>query len=36
MRALHEHGTRVAVVSDIHYDIREHFVRHELDGYVDA
>ena len=36
MRALHEHGTRVAVVSDIHYDIRDHFVRHELDRFVDA
>ena len=36
MRALHEHGVRVAVVSDIHYDIREHFRRHDLDQYVDA
>jgi len=36
LRALHEHGTRVAVVSDIHYDIRDHFVRHELDAFVDA
>jgi len=36
MRALHEAGIRVAVVSDIHYDIRPHFVRHGLDGYVDA
>jgi HAD superfamily hydrolase (TIGR01549 family) len=36
MRALHEHGVKVAIVSDIHYDIREHFVRHGLDRYVDA
>jgi HAD superfamily hydrolase (TIGR01549 family) len=36
MRALHESGTRVAVVSDIHYDIRDHFVRHQLDAFVDA
>ena len=36
MRALHEHGKRVAVVSDIHYDIRDHFVRHGLDQFVDA
>lgn len=36
MRALHEHGMRVAIVSDIHYDIRDHFIRHALDEYVDA
>jgi HAD superfamily hydrolase (TIGR01549 family) len=36
MRALHEHGLLQAVVSDIHYDIRAHFVRHGLDDYVDA
>jgi HAD superfamily hydrolase (TIGR01549 family) len=36
LRALHEHGTKIAVVSDIHYDIRKHFARHALDGYVDA
>ncbi len=36
MRALHEDGIRQAVVSDIHYDIRDHFVRHGLDAYVDA
>ena len=36
MRALHEHGKRVAIVSDIHYDIRNHFVLHELDAFVDA
>jgi len=36
MRALHEAAILVAVVSDIHYDIRAHFVRHGLDEYVDA
>ena len=36
MAALQEHGIRMAVVSDIHYDIREHFRRHDLDQYVDA
>jgi HAD superfamily hydrolase (TIGR01549 family) len=36
MRALHDHGKGVAVVSDIHYDIRDHFVRHGLDQFVDA
>jgi putative hydrolase of the HAD superfamily len=36
LAVLHEAGVRIAVVSDIHYDIREHFVRHELDRYVDA
>ena len=36
MRTLHEHGVRVAVVSDIHYDIRAHFERHGLADYVDA
>jgi HAD superfamily hydrolase (TIGR01549 family) len=36
MAALREHGIRIAVVSDIHYDIRDHFRRHDLDRYVDA
>jgi len=36
LRALHEAGIRVAVVSDIHYDIRSHFERHGFGGYVDA
>jgi len=36
MRALREHGKLVAIVSDIHYDIRTHFVLHELDAFVDA
>ncbi len=35
MRALQEHDIRMAVVSDIHYDIRDHFRRHDLDCYVD-
>jgi HAD superfamily hydrolase (TIGR01549 family) len=36
LRALHEAGLRVAVVSDIHYDIRAHFERHGFDAFVDA
>jgi len=36
LRALHDNGVRIAVVSDIHYDIRAHFHRHDLDAYVDA
>jgi len=36
LRALHEHGLLIAVVSDIHYDIRTHFDRHGLVDYVDA
>jgi FMN phosphatase YigB (HAD superfamily) len=28
-------GLRIAVISDIHYDIRDHFRRHHLDQYVD-
>jgi putative hydrolase of the HAD superfamily len=36
MAALREHGIRIAVVSDIHYDIRDHFRRHDLDQYVDV
>ena len=35
MRTLQEHGKRMVVVSDIHYDIRDHFRRHDLDRYVD-
>ena len=35
MQALLEHGVRMAVVSDIHCDIRDHFRRHDLDRYVD-
>jgi FMN phosphatase YigB (HAD superfamily) len=34
--ALHESNCRIAIISDIHYDIREHFHRHDLDRYVDA
>jgi HAD superfamily hydrolase (TIGR01493 family) len=33
---LHQRNCRIAIVSDIHYDIREHFRRHDLDQYVDA
>ena len=36
MAALRDRGIRIAVVSDIHYDIRDHFRRHDLDRYVDA
>jgi len=36
LRALHERQILVAVVSDIHYDIRAHFVRHGLADYVDT
>jgi FMN phosphatase YigB (HAD superfamily) len=36
LAALHRAGIKVGVVSDIHYDISEHFVRHDLDQYVDA
>ncbi len=35
MSALQEHGVRMVIVSDIHYDIREHFRRYDLDRYVD-
>ncbi len=36
LAALHGADIRIAVVSDIHYDIRAHFVRHDLDQFVDA
>ena len=36
MAALREQGVAVAVVSDIHFDVRDHFRRHELDQFVDA
>jgi putative hydrolase of the HAD superfamily len=36
LAALHRAGIRIAIVSDIHYDISDHFVRHDLDQYVDA
>jgi FMN phosphatase YigB (HAD superfamily) len=36
LERLHRHGVGIAVVSDIHYDIRPHFQRHELDDFVDA
>lgn len=36
LAALQRAAIKIAVVSDIHYDIRDHFVRHDLDQYVDA
>jgi HAD superfamily hydrolase (TIGR01549 family) len=36
MRTLKEHGKLIALVSNIHYDLRDHFRRHQLDRYVDA
>jgi HAD superfamily hydrolase (TIGR01549 family) len=33
---LRQHDCKIGIVSDIHYDIREHFRRHDLDRYVDA
>jgi HAD superfamily hydrolase (TIGR01549 family) len=33
---LHAREFRIAVVSDIHYDIRDHFRRHDLDRFVDG
>ena len=36
MSALRAAGKAIAVVSDIHYDIRDHFVRHRLDPFVDT
>ena len=36
MAALSERDIPMVVVSDIHYDIRDHFRRHDLDQYVEA
>ena len=36
MAAVRAAGRGVAVVSDIHYDIRDHFRRHDLDEFVDS
>ena len=36
MSAVRASGKDIAVVSDIHYDIRDHFHRHDLDQYVDT
>jgi len=36
LERLHHHGVGIAVVSDIHYDIRVHFQRRDLDDFVDA
>jgi HAD superfamily hydrolase (TIGR01549 family) len=35
MEELRQREIRIAVVSNIHYDIRPHFVRHDLDQFVD-
>ena len=35
MAAVRAAGAEIAVVSDIHYDIRDHFRRHDLDRFVD-
>jgi putative hydrolase of the HAD superfamily len=36
MQAVRESGKEIAVVSDIHFDIRDHFHRHDLDRFVDT
>jgi putative hydrolase of the HAD superfamily len=36
MRAVQRGGRGIAVVSDIHFDIRDHFRRHDLDQFVDS
>ena len=36
MSAVRASGREIAVVSDIHYDIRDHFRRHDLDRFVDS
>jgi FMN phosphatase YigB (HAD superfamily) len=36
MAAMRAAGRGVAVVSDIHYDIRDHFRRHDRDEFVDS
>lgn len=36
LRALHERGCRVAVVSDIHVDLRPEFAAADVERYVDA
>ncbi len=36
LRRLKAKGCLIAVVSDIHYDLRPHFVHHRLEQYVDA
>jgi FMN phosphatase YigB (HAD superfamily) len=36
MAVLQAHAVRMVVISNIHYDIRDHFRRHGLDQYVDA
>jgi FMN phosphatase YigB (HAD superfamily) len=36
MGTLRERGVEIAVVSDIHFDIRDHFRRHALDRFVES
>ncbi len=36
MQAVRGSGKEIAVVSDIHFDIRDHFRRHDLDRFVDT
>ena len=36
LRELKARGCRIAVLSDIHYDLRPHFRHHQLDGLIDA
>ncbi len=36
LRALHERGCRVAVVSNIHFDLRPEFAAAGIDTYIDA
>jgi len=36
LRELKVLGARIAVVSDIHYDLRPHFRSHDLAGFIDA
>jgi FMN phosphatase YigB (HAD superfamily) len=36
LQQLRADGRGIAVISDIHYDIRDHFRRHDLDRYVDS
>jgi HAD superfamily hydrolase (TIGR01509 family) len=36
LREVKARGCRIAVLSDIHYDLRPHFRHHGLDGLIDA
>ncbi|MFD8425677.1 hypothetical protein [Streptomyces sp. NPDC059466] len=35
LRTLKGAGLKVAVISDIHFDLRPGFVKSDLDGYID-